>query len=172
MAGGPLDPAPYNAFDRWARVTYRGLGYLGGLLLAVMTLAVFAQVIMRFSGFAGIDGLDEVPRYLFVWLVMIGAAAAMQRGEHTRLEYFVERMGPRAGALISVVVNGAAILFFLSLLRSSWVLVPNAQLQSSAGLSLPLGWVYAAVPVGAFLILPPMLRNLAVSLRALWRKPS
>ena len=103
---------------------------------------------------------------------MIGAAAAMQRGEHTRLEYFVERMGPRAGALISVVVNGAAILFFLSLLRSSWVLVPNAQLQSSAGLSLPLGWVYAAVPVGALLILPPMLRNLAVSLRALWRKPS
>ena len=112
MAGGPLDPVPYNAFDRWARVTYRGLGYLGGLLLAVMTLAVFAQVIIRYSGFAGIDGLDEVPRYLFVWLVMIGAAAAMQRGEHTRLEYFVERMGPRAGALVSVVVNGAAILFF------------------------------------------------------------
>ena len=171
MAGGPLEPASGDAFDRWARGTYRGLGYLGGLILAVMTLAVFAQVVMRFFGLAGIDGLDEVPRYLFVWLVMIGAAAAMQRGEHTRLEYFVERMGPRKGALVGVVVNAAAILFFLSLLRSSWVLVPNAQLQTSAGLSLPLGYVYAAVPVGALLILPPMVRNLAASVRALWRKP-
>ena len=172
MAGGPLDPASGDAFDRWARGTYRGLGYLGGLILAVMTLAVFVQVVMRFTGRAAFDGLDEVPRYLFVWLVMIGAAAAMQRGEHTRLEYFVERMGPRAGALVGVVINAAAILFFLTLIRSSWVLVPNAQLQSSAGLGLPLGYVYAAVPVGALLILPPMVRNLLVSLRALWPRPS
>jgi C4-dicarboxylate transporter DctQ subunit len=172
VAGGSLDPASGDAFDRWARGFYRGLGYLGGLILAVMTLAVFTQVVMRFFGLAGIDGLDEVPRYLFVWLVMIGAAAAMQRSEHTRLEYFHQRMGPRKGALVATLVNAAAILFFLSLLRSSWVLVPNAQLQSSAGLSLPLGYVYAAVPVGALLILPPMVRNLIVSLRALWPRPS
>jgi TRAP-type C4-dicarboxylate transport system permease small subunit len=171
VAGAP-EPPPGGASDRWGAGAYRTLGYLGGLILAVMTLAVFAQVVMRFLGLAGIDGLDEVPRYLFVWLVMIGAAAAMQRGEHTRLEYFVERMGPRKGALVGVIVNAAAILFFLSLIRTSWVLVPNAQLQTSAGLGLPLGYVYAAVPVGALLILPPMVRNLAASLRALWQKPS
>jgi len=171
VAGGAPEP-PRGAFDRWAVGAYRGLGYLGGLILAVMTLAVFVQVVMRFTGRAAFDGLDEVPRYLFVWLVMIGAAAAMQRGEHTRLEYFHERMGRRKGALVAALLNAAAIVFFLSLLRSSWVLVPNAQLQTSAGLGLPLGYVYAAVPVGALLILPPMVRNLVVSLKALWQKPS
>ena len=150
---------------------YRGLGYLGGAVLAVMTLAVFLQVILRFLGRAGIDGLDEVPRYLFVWLVMIGAAAAMQRGEHTCVEYFRLRLGSRGRALTTALVNAVGMLFFLSLIRSSLVLVPNSQLQTSAGLGLPLGYVYAAVPVGAFLILLPMGWNLVAALRAVWQRP-
>jgi TRAP-type C4-dicarboxylate transport system permease small subunit len=156
---------------RWGARAYRGLGLLGGLVLAVMTAAVFLQVTLRFVG-RGIDGLDEVPRYLFVWLVMIGAAAAMQRGEHTSLEYFRQRMQPRNRAIVSAVTNVAGVLLFLSLVRSSLVLVPNAQLQTSAGLGLPLGYVYAAVPVGSVLIMLPMLWNLAVALRGLWPRPS
>ena len=53
---------------------------------------MFFQVVLRFLGRAGIDGLEEVPRYLFVWLVMIGAAAAMYRGEHTVLDYFINHL--------------------------------------------------------------------------------
>jgi TRAP-type C4-dicarboxylate transport system permease small subunit len=54
----------------------------------------------------------------------------------------------------------------------SLVLVPNSQLQSSPGLGLPLGWVYVAVPVGSFLIILPMLRNIVAALRSLWPKRS
>ena len=150
---------------------YRGLGYLGGALLAVMTAAVFLQVVLRFFGRAGIDGLDEVPRYLFVWLVMIGAAAAMQRGEHTCVEYFGLRLSFRGRMLTTALINAVGVLFFLSLIRSSLVLVPNSQLQTSAGLGLPLGYVYAAVPVGAFLILLPMAWKFVAAVRALWQKP-
>ncbi len=50
--------------------------------------------------------------------------------------------------------------------------MPNSQLQTSAGLGLPLGYVYAAVPVGSVLIIGPMLWNLVVALRGLWQKPS
>ncbi len=152
------------------RAPYDVLGHIGGLILAIMAGAVFLQVVLRYAG-RGIDGLDEVPRYLFVWLVMIGAAAAMQRGEHTFVEYFRLRLGPQGRALTTALVNAVGMLFFLSLIRSSLVLVPNSQLQSSAGLGLSLGYVYAAVPVGAFLILLPMGWNLVAALRALWQKP-
>lgn len=172
MPPGPPDDGRGEPLGRWGARAYRGLGHLGGAILAAMTLAVFVQVVMRFTGRAAFDGLDEVPRYLFVWLVMIGAAAAMQRGEHTRLEYFQQRMGPRGRALLTALVNALGMLLFLSLIRTSFVLVPNSQLQTSAGLGLPLGYVYAAVPVGAALILLPMAWNLAAALRALWPRPS
>jgi TRAP-type C4-dicarboxylate transport system permease small subunit len=171
VTGGPGSGsgAPFGA---WGSRLYGGLGWLGGLILAVMTLAVFVQVLGRFTGLAGIDGIDEIPRYLFVWLVMIGAAAAMHRAEHTRLEYFEQRLGPRGQAALTVLTNGVGMLLFLSLIRTSLVLVPNAQFQTSAGLGLPLGYVYAAVPVGAALIILPMAWRLFAALRALWPRPS
>jgi TRAP-type C4-dicarboxylate transport system permease small subunit len=64
------------------------------------------------------------------------------------------------------------MVLFASLIKSSLVLVPNAQLQTSAGLGLPLGWVFAAVPVGAGLILIPMARDLLRAVRELWQRPS
>ena len=151
---------------------YDALGHIGGLILAIMSGAVCLQVLMRFMGLTGIDGLEEVPRYLFVWLVMIGAASAMQRGQHTVLDYFVNLLGPRGRALVLVLTNAVGIFLFAYLIKLSLVLVPNAQLQTSAGLGLPLGWVYAAVPIGSALIILPMLRTIFVALRSLWPKRS
>jgi TRAP-type transport system small permease protein len=157
---------------QWGARLYHGFGLLAGLILAVMTLAVFVQVVLRYLGWHAIEGLDEVPRYLFVWLVMIGAAAAMQRGEHTTLEYFRHRLSPRGQALATAVTEAAGILLFVSLIHTSFVLVPNAQLQTSAGLGLPLGYVYAAVPVGSLLIVLPMAWRLQRALRDLWQTPA
>jgi TRAP-type transport system small permease protein len=165
-------PGPDRPFGAWGARVYEGLGRLGGVLLALMTLAVFVQVVLRYIGRGGFDGLDEVPRYLFVWLVMLGAAAAMHRGEHTTLDYFRERLSPRGRALTLALTNLVGITLFLSLIKTSLVLVPNSNLQSSAGLGLPLGWVYAAVPVGAVLIILPMAWRLVAALRELWPRRS
>jgi TRAP-type C4-dicarboxylate transport system permease small subunit len=151
---------------------YEALGHVGGFILAVMAGAVFLQVVLRYFGLVGIDGLEEVPRYLFVWLIAIGGAAAMYRNEHTALDYFVNLMGRQGRALVLVLTNAVAIAVFLYLIQLSLVLVPNAQLQTSAGLDLPLGYVFAAIPVGAFLIILPMVRNILSALRELWQKPS
>ena len=166
---GPAGPS--LAAEVWTRA-YGALGPVGGVILAVMTGAVFLQVVLRFFGSAGFDGLEEVPRYLFVWLVMIGSAAAMARGEHTTLEYFINLLPPRLRALVVVATNAAGIGLFLYLIKLSIVLVPNAQLQTSPGLGLPLGYVFIAIPIGSALIVLPMLRNLYGALRGLWPRPS
>ena len=160
-----------RAAAAWSRA-YDVLGHVGGLILAVMAGAVFLQVVLRFLGRVGIDGLEEVPRFLFVWLVMIGAAAAMDRGEHTILDYFINLLPPRGRALVLALTNAVGIALFLYLIRLSFILVPNAQLQTSAGLELPLGYVFAAIPVGSALIVLPMVRNLYRALRSVWPRPS
>lgn len=172
MAAGDRETAATEGTaDLWKRA-YDGLGYFGGLILAVMAAAVFFQVVTRYLGITVFDGIEEVPRYLFIWLIMIGGASAMQRGEHTVLDYFVKRCGPRMQAAILVLTTAVGLGLFFILCKLSLVLVPNAQLQSSAGLGLPLGYVYAAVPVGAVLIALPMLRTLFSALKRIWQKPS
>jgi TRAP-type C4-dicarboxylate transport system permease small subunit len=172
VAGAPTGeesaPRVPSAFARF----YDALGHVGGLILAVMTAAVFLQVVLRYGGSAGFDGLEEVPRFLFVWLVMIGSASAMQRGQHTVLDYFVNHLSPRGRALVVILVNAASIALFAYLIKLSLVLVPNAQLQTSAGLGLPLGWVFAAIPVGSVVIILPMALQIYRALGSLWPKRS
>lgn len=151
---------------------YDGLAHVGGLILAIMTAAVFLQVILRYLGLTGIDGLEEVPRFLFVWLIMFGAAAAMWRNEHTVLDYFVNRFDPKVRAAILVLTNAVGIGFFVYLIWLSVTLVPNSALQTSAGLGLTLDYVFAAVPFGAAMIIVPMLRNIYFALRGMWQKSS
>lgn len=151
---------------------YGGLGLCGGLILAAMTAAVFLQVVLRWLGASAIDGIDEIPRYLFVWLVMIGAAAAMQRGEHTSLDYFVNLLPTRGRVLVGIITNAVCIAIFLYLIKSSFTLIPNADLQTSAGLNLPLSYVFAAIPIGSFLIIVPLVRNVLNGIVSLWQKPS
>lgn len=165
--GTPESPPPSGG----ARL-YDIFGHVGGLILAVMTAAVFIQVVLRYFGLTGIDGLEEVPRYLFVWLVMFGAAAAMWRHEHTLLDYFVHQCGPRLRAAISILVNALGIGFFGYLIWLSITLVPNAGLQTSPGLGLSLDWVFGAIPVGAVMIIVPMLRNIYFAARRVWPKSS
>ncbi|MNC92221.1 hypothetical protein D3C83_86070 [compost metagenome] len=69
-------------------------------------------------------------------------------------------------------MNAVGIAFFAYLIKVSFVLVPNAQFQTSAGLGLPLGYVFAAVPVGSVLIVLPMARVLFLALHDLWPKRS
>lgn len=169
---GPASAPPGRPFGRFGDRLFDGLGRLAGLVLALITAAIFLQVVLRYVFRTGLEGLEEVPRYLFVWLVMLGAAAAMHRGQHTALDYFVNRLGRRGRALARAVTTAAGMVLFVSLIRSSLVLVPNAQQQTSPGLGLPLGWVFAAVPVGAALILLPMAWHLGAALRELWPKRS
>jgi TRAP-type C4-dicarboxylate transport system permease small subunit len=151
---------------------YDGLAHVGGLILAVMTGAVFLQVVLRYLGLVGIDGLEEIPRFLFVWLIMFGAAAAMWRHEHTVLDYFLNRFNPGLRASISILTNCLGIALFAYLIWISFILVPNASFQTSAGLGLTLDYVFAAIPVGSVMMIVPMLRNIYFEMRRVWQKPS
>ena len=59
----------YRPFGRWGIRVYDGLGFIGGALLAIMVLAVFVQVLIRRFFMFSVDGIDELPRFLFVWIV-------------------------------------------------------------------------------------------------------
>ena len=114
-----------------------------------------------------------MPRYLFVWLVAIGSAAAMHRNEHTVLDYFANRLPPRARSVLAIIVHCVMIWLFLYLLKLSFTLVPNSAYQTSPALGLRLDYVFVALPIGAVLIIIPMVRNILHELAGLiWPKRS
>lgn len=50
-------------------------------LMAFMVVAVFSNVVLRYAFGTGWPGAEELSRLAFVWLVFVGVASSMRRGE-------------------------------------------------------------------------------------------
>lgn len=124
-----------------------------GLLVAAMTAATLAQVAARYLFGAPLIWSEEAARYLFVWVSMFGAALAVREGSHYALEALVERFPAglrRAAGLFAKLVAGA---FLLILLVTGFEEMQQAHLQDAATLPFRMSLPYAALPIGAALML-------------------
>ena len=138
-----------------------------GACLAVMALAVFVNVVLRYGFGSGVPASEELSRLLFVWMVFIGATAAYPLGEHmafTSLVGLLKRK-PALMAVAAVVIRLLVVLACVLVARGAWQ-------QVVVGLdshSVVLGYPTALLPLPAFLC------TTAIALMALWelikRKP-
>jgi gluconokinase len=119
------------------------------ICLAVMAVAVFVNVVLRYGFGSGIAASEELSRLLFVWMVFIGAAAAYPAGEHMAFTSLLGalRTCPRALALMTVVIRLLVVLACALLAWGAWQ-------QVVVGLdsrSVVLGYPTALLPLPAFL---------------------
>jgi TRAP-type C4-dicarboxylate transport system permease small subunit len=135
-------------------------GFVLALLMLAMTGATLAQVVARYAFNEPLIWSEEAARYLFVWVSLIGAALATREGSHYVLDALLDRF-PRAGRALA---RGVAFLvsagFLLILLRTGISETAQASLQDSATLPIGMALPYAAIPVGAALMLFHLLAGL------------
>jgi TRAP-type C4-dicarboxylate transport system permease small subunit len=117
--------------------------------LAVMSVAVFVNVVLRYGFGSGLPASEELSRLLFVWMVFIGAAAAYPRGEHMAFTSFLLPLQkrPRVLAAVAVLIRLLVLLACVLLGRGAWQ-------QVVVGLdshSVVLGYPTALLPLPALL---------------------
>jgi TRAP-type C4-dicarboxylate transport system permease small subunit len=135
------------------------------LLVLAMTGVTFAQVVARYVFGTPLIWSEEAARYLFVWVAMFGAALATRQGTHYALTALVERLPAAVQAwsrVVAVVVSG---FFLIVLLLTGIEEMMQAHMQDAATLPMRMSVPYAALPVGATLML------LHLALRVLGQGP-
>ena len=135
-------------------------------VLVVVEIAVLlAGVVSRFVFHQPFVWSDELASILFLWLSMLGAVVALQRGQHMRLTAVVAGLGPawqgRAQALAVLV----PMVFLLIVLPFAWEYAADEWFIETPA----LGWSNitraAAIPVGcAIMVLDCALRVLRLRL--------
>jgi len=122
-------------------------------LVVVMVAVVCAQVVFRYAIVRPIYWGDELSRYLFVWISFVGAAVAMGSRLHYGFDYLTEKCPPPVRRSISLLMTLLAVGFFMTCLVYGCESIRVVSVQRSPSLQLPMGWVYAALPVGSALML-------------------
>jgi TRAP-type C4-dicarboxylate transport system permease small subunit len=115
-----------------------------------VTLAA-VQVSARYLLNESLPWIQETTRFLFLWLVMLGSAAACARGSHIAFDMLIEHAPPAAARALRFVVLAAMLAFLAVIAVSGTELVVRNIGQRTAVLGLPIAAVYASVPFGAAL---------------------
>jgi len=135
--------------DRW-------VGRLEAVLLAAMVTAItavtFAQVFTRYVTEDPLIWTEEVARYLFVWITLIGGAAAVRTNGHFGLD-ILRRMFPALRVPLGAVTMLVVFFFFVLLFYTGILETKQAATQMSPALQVTMYWAFLAIPIGAALAL-------------------
>lgn len=65
------------------------------VMFGIMAILVFGNVVLRYGFNSGIVFSEEVSRFLFMWLTLIGALIVMKDHGHLGMNSLVSRLGER-----------------------------------------------------------------------------
>jgi C4-dicarboxylate transporter DctQ subunit len=138
----------------------------GGLW--TLLFLVFLQVVLRYFWGVTWNWVEEVCRFLFLWMVWIGAGYATKCRAHLKIEAFLSLFPSkfRSGVDLAALLRWIVFAVFLAWTGSklTWNLIRRYQV--SPVLQIPMALAYASVPVGVSLMVLHLLENLANLLRA------
>lgn len=131
-------------------------------LLVVAEIAILlGGVVMRYVFHSPLVWSDELASILFLWLSMLGAVAALRRGEHMRMTGLVTRVGPATRAFLDALAVTAPLAILVLLLPHAWEYAEEEGFIVTAALEISNSWRAAALPAGlALMIVAALLRLL------------
>jgi len=134
----------------------RAIEFLLVLIFSLLVLDVLWQVFGRYVLNQSFSFTEEFARFALIWLTILGAAYLNGRQEHLSMDYWLNKLSPEARdkrlrlielfmlvfAFVVMVIGGGNLVY--TTLRLG---------QTSAAMGIPLGFVYAIVPISGLLIM-------------------
>lgn len=134
---------------------------LGGL-----ATVVFSQVVMRYVFAAPPFWTEELARFLLIWLTFLGAVAAHRDGAHISVTWLAEKLGPARARWLELLAH-IIVLAVLVVITKAGLDITKMGRQPAPALGISMAWFYAALPVGAGLMIIVTLLQMAGTIKQL-----
>jgi TRAP-type C4-dicarboxylate transport system permease small subunit len=126
---------------------YRLLNVLLGASVAVLVLPVTIQMFSRFTQLIPAwIWTEEMARFLFIWMVMLGAMVGVRDASHFDVDVWPE-LSPRPNALLRIVSMVFVLLFALVFVWYGIKFVQFGWNQTSELADMPMPWIFVAWPL-------------------------
>jgi TRAP-type transport system small permease protein len=119
-------------------------------LMAVLVSLVFIQVVLRYVFSNGLVWVEELDRYIFVWLMFLGIAMGVYKQKHIAITAVADRLkGFSKGIQLLVhIITGS---FFAVLCWQGIQFVEVNMSGTAAVLPINLGIIYSIIPLSGFI---------------------
>ncbi|NLX75715.1 MAG: TRAP transporter small permease [Synergistaceae bacterium] len=123
-------------------------------MLAFSVILIFLQVIMRKVFSNSLSWSEELARYIFLYMIWIGASYATKKGKHLRIDVINNKIPEDKFLVFELFIYAIWLIFTLILFVLSAKLTASvfARGQLSPAMRLPMGYPYLSVPLGSGLM--------------------
>jgi len=126
---------------------YRLLDILLGASVGILIVPVTIQMISRFTQLIPAwIWTEEMARFLFIWMVMLGAMVGVRDGSHFDVDVWPE-LSLRANAILRIVSAVFVLVFALVFVWYGIKFVQFGWNQTSELADMPMTWIFAAWPL-------------------------
>lgn len=136
-----------------ARLLARSTEIIACLLMIAVTVLNLTQVGGRYLFSTGFSWSEEVMRYSMIWLMMLGSVACIFRVEHMGIEALEGLVRPDRARFVKSALFSIGAIFCVVILIYGYPLAIRNAAQSAPASGIPMIVPYAALPVGAALML-------------------
>jgi tripartite ATP-independent transporter DctM subunit len=148
---------------------------VGGAVAVAASALVTAEILLLLSGVIAryvlhtpLIWADELAVILFMWLAMLGAVIAFQRGAHMRMTALLAQANPGLRSMMEVLAITVPLAFLLILLPTAIEYAEEEAFITTPALGIANTWRAAALPTGMGLMAFIALCRLARA-ESLWR---
>lgn len=130
--------------------------FVAGMVLLFITLSIFVDVALRYFFTRPSIWVTEMSTYLFLYLIFLGTAYALQQGTHIRVTFLLDLLNPRVKRVVSFLTSLFSMVFIAVLLWQGFVMTRDAykgNWTSPTMLNAPYVYIHAAIVIGSFLLL-------------------
>ena len=140
-----------QTFTKIAALLYRLTSIIAIVALIAMTLIVCANIFARSVYNASFSWSEEVARFLIIWAALCGAAMAVRRGAHFRMDLSTQ-FGISLKWLAQLPAC-AAVGIGMLLFWQGLILVELASMQLATATQIPMSVPYLCLPISGFLMM-------------------
>jgi tripartite ATP-independent transporter DctM subunit len=148
---GPASASSSHALAVLARRFDAALGAvvetLAASLVLVEIFVLLAGVIARYVFQRPLVWSDELAAVLFLWLSMLGAVAALRRGEHMRMTGLVNRVSPGAQAMLETLALTVPLAFLALVLWPALEYASEEMPVVTPAMEISNAWRASAIPI-------------------------
>jgi len=129
---------------------------LSGIVLLFITFSIFVDVFMRYVFGSPTIWITEVSTYLFLYVIYLATAYALQKGDHIKVTFFVDFCSKKAQRWIDLVTQIMGVLFTVVLLWQTSAMTWSAikgKWTTPTMLNMPIAIIHAIMVLGSFLLL-------------------
>jgi TRAP-type C4-dicarboxylate transport system permease small subunit len=159
--------------SRWLERYCRLLKVIMTLLMAMMLIPVTIQIVSRYTGIVPrYIWTEEVARFCFVWIIMIGAMVAVRDGTHFDVDLMPAPKTKREEGVSKLIVHLAMTLMAIVFAWYGYQFAQFGWIQKSEMSGINMLCIYIAFPIAGVTWILFLAEKIAADMRLITAKPS